>query len=760
MTMLHSPEKQIHIIKRDGRTVPFNAVRIASAIGRAMQETEAGLDEFLAVAIANKILSECKAMDGIPTVELVQDMVESNLMSSDRKDVAKQYILYRAERSRQRDLRNTTVQQIREKTSGKSIDNANANVDEHTFGGRKNEAAGILQKNIALEYNMDADVAEAHKGGLIYQHDLDHYNVGAHNCLFIDFKKLFTEGFATRNCDVRPPTSFSTACQLVAVAMQLQSQCQYGGVASAHIDTDLAPYVAMSFKRHHRDGMKYIYACNDDEIEEAYATLFDNVITIDNQALLCSYSDAYTYAKDMLEREGMQAAQALWHNLGTLESRAGAQVPFSSLNYGRDTTAEGKLVTRWFLQASIEGVGKHHTTSIFPISIFSYKKGVNAAPGDPNYREKLKSIESMSIRIFPNWCNGDWSEAHEDPNDPDTIFSTMGCRTLIGYDRNGLGYTRVGRGNNTPITIILPKLGIEYGICRGERTEPDLKGFWAALESTLQMVERAHLKRFEIMKTQSPKAAPFMYQNGTIKDADKCQDDVSEALKHGSFAFGFIGIAEMCQALFGKSHVYDREVWEFAYSVVRRINLYAQEFSERNNLNGSCYATPAENLCFTAMKKLRDQYGIIPNVTEREYLTNSHHVPVWEKVGIYEKLRIEAPFTKLCTGGTITYIECDSSLMSNHKAVEDIIDYAFQKLDIPYLAFNFPLDTCNDCGFQSEFDSTCPECGSENITQLRRVTGYLSSDYRRFNHGKQTEVCDRVRHTIDSQESYESTNCM
>lgn len=255
------------------------------------------------------------------------------------------------------------------------------------------------------------------------------------------------------------------------------------------------------------------------------------------------------------------------------------------------------------------------------------------------------------------------------------------------------------------------------------------------------------MERFNIMKRQTPKAAPFMYDNGTIKDADKCTTDVYEALKHNTFAIGFIGIAEMCQALFGASHVESKEAYDFAFKLVSRINEYAKEASERNDLNFSCYATPAENLCHTAMQKLQFQYGKIENVTSREYLTNSFHVPVWHKLGIYEKLQLEAPFTKLCTGGTITYIECDSSLMNNPKAVESIIDYAMQELDIPYLAFNFPIDTCNDCGYQGEFDAECPECGSQNITQLRRVTGYLSSDYRRFNDGKQAEVRERIKHS-------------
>lgn len=323
------------------------------------------------------------------------------------------------------------------------------------------------------------------------------------------------------------------------------------------------------------------------------------------------------------------------------------------------------------------------------------------------------------------------------------------CRTAIGYDRHGLGYQRVGRGNNIPITIILPKLGIDYGICLGKRAEPDLTGFWAAFEDTLKLVEKAHLDRWEILRRQSPKAAPFMYQNGTIMDYDKCEETVEEALKHNTFAIGYIGIAEMCQALFGKNHVYDASVHAFALKVVARISQFCKEASERNNLNFGCYAAPAESLCYTSVKKLRQMYGSIPDVTDREWLTNSHHVPVWEKVSIYDKLRIEAPFCRFPTSGCITYIECESSFMENTKAIEDIIDYAFN-LDIPYLAFNFPIDTCMDCGYQGEFDQTCPECGSNKILSLRRVTGYLSVDYRNFNLGKQKEVESRVKHTAYS----------
>lgn len=731
----------MRVLKRDKRVCEFDKTRIIMAIEKAMTDTESGVDHSLAQYIADKIERDLSQKDLID-IEEIQDRVEKGLMSSERQDVAKKYILYRAERTKHRESSSGFMKEAMEKIQGKNTQNSNANVDESSFGGRKAEASSALQKRLALE-QMPQDVADAHRAGLIYQHDMDSYNIGMHNCLFADIQHLLKEGFSTRNGDVRSPSSFSTACQLIAVIFQIQSQCQYGGVGSVHIDYDLAPYVAKSFEKYMKDGCKYIGGFDEEQIDsvQPYMKLEDESKWTSERS-----RKIFEYAYEMLTREGKQAAQGLYHNLNTLESRAGSQVPFTSINLGRDTSPEGRLVTKWLLEASIEGIGKHHVTSIFPISIFSLKKGVNMNPGDPNYDLKQLAIQSMSCRIYPNFAMGDFPEAHEDPGDIDTIFATMGCRTMIGYDRHGMGYKRVGRGNNNPITIILPKLGIEYGIALQKRDKADLAGFWQALEDTLNLVERAHLARWNILKRQSPHSAPFMYDNGSIHDADKCVDNVEPALIHNTFAIGYLGVAEMCQALFGRDHVKDAEVHAFALKVVERINRFCKEASERNNLNFSCYATPAESLCYTALKNLRAQYGVIPNVTDREWLTNSHHTPVWEKVSIFDKLRIEAPFCKFATGGCITYVECESTFMKNTRAVEDIIDYA-ANLGIPYLAFNFPIDTCMDCGYQGEFDAECPECGSQNILQLRRVTGYLSADYRRFNAGKRAEVEARVKHT-------------
>ena len=741
----------MYVIKRDGTRVLFDINKIVNAINKAMIHVDGSLYETeTAEEIADIIASEGKDM----TVEHIQDRVEEELMKSSRPDVAKAYILYRDQRTKERDRRSKLIRTVMRRTDATAVENANANVDEKSFSGREKEASSDIQKIIALDYTLSPEVANAHKGMLLYQHDMEKTNIGEHNCLFVDFNKLFTDGFVTRNGDIRPPSSYSTACQQVAVIFQCQSQVQFGGVGTVHLDRDLAPFVSKSFRKHIKNYFTDVQYYSD----ETATMLMDGFekehgeICIDNLELqsMSGYPDAYNYAMKQLEREGKQSSEALYHNLNTLESRAGSQVPFTSINFGRDTSTEGKLVQKWMLNASLAGVGKHHLTPIFPISIFQYKSGVNAEPGTPGYALKQHAIESLSKRIYPNFVNCDYSQAHEDPENPDTFFATMGCRTMLGMDIHDKEnpYNRVGRGNLVPNTMILPKLGIEYGICLGKREKADLEGFWNAFEDLLKLCEQGLLERYDVMVNQCAAAAPFMYQNGTMKDAQSCRESVYNALKHGTLAMGYLGIAETMTALFGKNHAEDAEVHQFALKIVQRINEYAKEATKRNGLNFSCYATPAEGLCHTAAKALRAQYGVIENVTDKEFITNSHHVPVWMEVGIFDKLKIEAPFCKYPTGGCITYVELDSTFVKNQKAIEQIIDYAFKELDIPYLAFNFPIDSCLDCGYQAEFNDHCPECGGTNIQQLRRVTGYLTTDYRNFNKGKQSEVEHRVKHSL------------
>lgn len=741
----------MYVIKRDGTRVLFDINKIVNAINKAMIHVDGSLYETeTAEEIADIIASEGKDM----TVEHIQDRVEEELMKSSRPDVAKAYILYRDQRTKERDRRSKLIRTVMRRTDATAVENANANVDEKSFSGREKEASSDIQKIIALDYTLSPEVANAHRGMLLYQHDMEKTNIGEHNCLFVDFNKLFTDGFVTRNGDIRPPSTYSTACQQVAVIFQCQSQVQFGGVGTVHLDRDLAPFVKKSFRKHVKNYFTDVQYYSEEKAEEIMAAFEEDngEICIDNLEMQSQYGypDAYNYAMKQLEREGKQSSEALYHNLNTLESRAGSQVPFTSINFGRDTSTEGKLVQKWMLNASLAGVGKHHLTPIFPISIFQYKSGVNAEPGTPGYALKQHAIESLSKRIYPNFVNCDYSQAHEDPENPDTFFATMGCRTMLGMDIHDAKnpYNRVGRGNLVPNTMILPKLGIEYGICLGKREKADLEGFWNAFEDLLKLCEQGLLERYDVMVNQCSAAAPFMYQNGTMKDAQSCRESVYNALRHGTLAMGYLGIAETMTALFGKNHAEDAEVHQFALKIVQRINEYAKEATKRNGLNFSCYATPAEGLCHTAAKALRAQYGVIENVTDKEFITNSHHVPVWMEVGIFDKLKIEAPFCKYPTGGCITYVELDSTFVKNQKAIEQIIDYAFKELDIPYLAFNFPIDSCLDCGFQSEFNDCCPECGGTNIQQLRRVTGYLTTDYRNFNKGKQSEVEHRVKHSL------------
>jgi ribonucleoside-triphosphate reductase len=734
----------MQVIKRDGREVEFNVNKIVDAIKLAMIRTEQGIDEELATKISESVEKiEKKNLH----VEEIQDMVEKKLMASSRKDVAKEFITYRNKRSENRHKNSELNKKIESILLCKNIQNSNANVDEYSFGGRKFESAGLLHKNFALNNLLREEVANAFLENRIYIHDFDSYDVGMSNCLFINLEKLLKEGFITRNGDVRGANSINTAMQLVAVIFQCQSQVQFGGVGSIHLDYDLAPYVAKSFLKLFSNGLFYFNKISNPKEYIIEQNLVDKIKLNNISELEKSYDEATKYALRELDKEGLQAAQALYHNLNTLESRPGSQLPFTSINFGRDTSIEGRKVSEWLLKASIDGIGKHHTTSIFPISIFQYKKGINNKPNTPNYNLKKLAIKSMCKRIYPNWVNGDFSNHKEDTNDINTFMSSMGCRTMIGYNRFDDNYNKIGRGNVSPVTINLPKIGIKHGICLNEISEPDIEGFWNELKEVLQLAVTGLVDRFYHICSQSVKSAPFMYKNGTIHDSEKAlQNGIYESMKHGTQAIGYIGIAEMCQAMFSKNHAEDENVKEFGIQVVKFFNTFAKQASEEYNLNFSAYATPAENLCKTMMDGLKKEFGIIKNVTDRDYLTNSHHVPVWQKISIFDKLKTEAPFCQYPTGGCITYVELDSSIINNENAVESIIDFAMD-MDIPYLAFNFPIDSCLDCGYQSEFNDKCPICGSENIQQLRRVTGYLTTDYRNFNAGKIAEVNDRIKHS-------------
>lgn len=663
-------------------------------------------------------------------------------MRSERRDVARAYIRYRYKKEVARNKKDDFIKAIREKLDGNNVKNQNANVDEHSFGGRTGEASSVVTKQLALDYLLSPMARKNHIDNIIYTHDLDSYYVGSHNCLSVPFDDLLANGFNTRQADVRPAGSINTAFQLIAVIFQIQSLCQFGGVSATHLDWTMVPYVRKSFYKHWKDGMRYI-----EKVDPCgKASNPENLSIADNGYL--EFEKAYKYAMDMTIRETHQAAEGLYHNLNTLQSRSGNQLPFTSINYGTCTLPEGRMVTKALLDVSIEGLGKLHKTSIFPCGIFQCMKGVNRKPGDPNYDLYRLALASTAKRLYPNYANVDWSgNAGYDINDPRTYFSTMGCRTANGWDINGFGQLKDGRGNICPVTIILPTLAMmAKEECQKEGQEEDIVSvFLALLDRKINEARIQLMERFEWICSQDPGSARFMYENNVMAGYVP-EEGIRSALKHGTLAIGQIGLAETLQILIGEDHTTEYGM-KIAKKIEKRFKDRCAEYKEKYKLNFGVYYTPAENLCYTAMTKFKEKYGIIPNVSDKEFFTNSIHVPVWKKISPFDKIDIESQLTGYSSAGCITYVELDSTVKHNIDALETIVNYAMDH-DIPYFAVNVPNDTCLECGYCDEFNDSCPECGSHNIQQLRRVTGYLTGNYKTaFNWGKQKEVEARVKHT-------------
>ena len=718
------------VIKRDGRTELFDKEKIVRAVELSFQDIENEISE-KAHLKAREIANFIANIEDDLTVEQIQDIVEEKLMASNYKNIARNFITYRYERTKVRERNSQFMKDISEKLAASNVQNQNANVDEYSFGGRMGEAKNSLMKKFALDYILSDMARENHLNNEIYIHDLDAYAVGMHNCLTIPFDKLLENGFNTRQTDVRPARSINTAFQLLAVLFQLQSLQQFGGVSASHLDWTMVPYVKISFRKHFNEGMEFIeesdLRCESDlSIEDDFYKQFPKV---------------YKYAMAKTEKELMQAVQGMYHNLNTLQSRSGNQLPFTSINYGTCTLPEGRMVIKALLEGSIEGVGKVRKTPIFPCGIFQCMKGVNRKPGDPNYDLFKLALKSTSKRLYPNYVNVDWSvNAGYDINDPKTYVSTMGCRTYNGLDINAEEgtnpQTKDGRGNICPVTIIMPTLAME--------ADRDVDKFMKLLDKKIGEAKDMLIERYNYVCSQSPKSAKFMYENGLMLGYDG--KTVESAMKHGTLALGQIGLAETLQILIGKDHTTE-EGMELAKKIEQLFKDRCAEFKKKYKLNIGVYYTPAENLCYTAMKKFKAQYGIIENVSDKDYFTNSIHVPVWVKISPFEKIDIESQLTGYSNAGCITYVELDSGVQNNLEALEELVNYAMDK-DIPYFAINVPNDTCLDCGYTDEFNNNCPMCKSDHIQQLRRVTGYLTGDYKTaFNYGKQKEVEDRYKHS-------------
>ncbi len=1103
--------------KRDGRKVQFDKEKIKIAVLKAFIDVD-GEETAYAKEKARDIANYIESLNKSMTVEEIQDQVEERLMASNRKDVARKYIIYRNNRTSIREKNTQLMKDISEKLNANNVQNQNANVDEKSFGGRVGEASDTVLKKYALDNCMSEMARNNHLDNEIYIHDLNSYAVGMHNCLSIPFDKLLAEGFNTRQTDVRPAQSVSTAFQLVAVIFQLQSLQQFGGVSATHLDWTMIPYVRKSFYKHYIDGCIYIEGKDSCWLQQnIYDYINDPECFAEEQGiesdLWKELPKVYKYAIDMTEKEVYQAVEGLYHNLNTLQSRSGNQLPFTSINYGTCIQPEGRMVTKALLEVSINGIGRLHKTSIFPCGIFQCMKGVSRKPGDPNYDLFRLALKSTAQRLYPNYANVDWSgNEGYDRNDPKTFFSTMGCvegneiitykfknnlyvesfkrmwyrlsdyfdikqqvngnnenlylevddikiydtekgfvsvkkvirntssewlnvkmshgrslictidhpfhtnrgrvradelkkndvininpsqyyeenlvfdehkawllgfilcdgcydghlsssialdteddievayiermkecfdsnievierhrgskgnykdlcsvgnvtgiidylstkyegltkarrhipnevfswnynaklsflagmidadgyinptthngsvvqigstnkelalqqmalaqslgmpcavyqnhyskknpnairyriefapsddlltfivshkkldnyvenetnycffksevnsvttisnmseysydvetesdhfevsgiyshncRTANGWDINGFGQLKDGRGNICPVTIIMPTLAkeAEEYIVNNEAfwgTKEIVDYFMQLLNQKIHEAKDMLLERFEWICSQSPDSAKFMYENGVIEGYDG--QDIRSALKHGTLAIGQLGLAETLQILIGCDHTTDKGM-ELAKQIEQLFKDRCAEFKEQYKLNFGVYYTPAENLCFTAMKKFQEKYGVIPNVSDKKFFTNSIHVPVWIKMTPTEKIDIESQLTGYSSAGCITYVELEGSVKNNLDALEAIINYAMDK-DIPYFAINVPNDMCTNCGYCDDINNECPMCGCNEIRRLRRVTGYLTGDYKSaFNSGKQQEVEMRVKH--------------
>ena len=737
--------------KRDGQIKEFDPTKIIAAVSKAAKSCKVDIPQETMTKILKYVTAKVSKLDEPINVEDIQDAIEEALMKYNLFETEICFHDYRKKREADRFKKLKITKEITQKLNAENVVNQNANLDESSFGGRKGEAESALLKQMALDYYISPKFAKNHINNRIYIHDLDSYVIGMHNCLSIPFDELLRNGFKTRQVFIRPAGSINTAYQLVAVLFQLQSLQQFGGVSATHFDWTMVPYVRKSFYKHYKDGKKWLsinkkFELSKEKIEQ----------TSINDKKVYTNKKARKYALEMVKKELNQAAEGLLHNLNSLQSRSGNQLPFSSINYGTCTLPEGRLVIRSILESSIKGVG-NGATSIFPCQIFQLMDGVNTSPKDKNYDLFELAVECTSKRLYPNYCNCDWSnDVGFNKDDPRTYPSTMGCRTWNGVDINApseaLSHLKDGRGNIAPATIILPTLAMEAKkkAEKEQKSEYIVDYFMDILEKAIGECKDELIERFNWICAQNPASAKFMYENNTFFSYgdDFKNEGIRGALKHGTLAIGQLGLAECLQILLGCDHC-DPKGMEVAKRIESLFKSKCSEYKEQYKLNFGVYYTPAESLCYTAMTKFKKKYGVIPNVSDRDYFTNSIHVPVWKEIDPIEKINIESQLTGYSSAGCITYVEIGDYAKYNLDSLKDLVLYAKSK-DIPYFALNLLLSRCTECGSDEniDFDAPCPCCGApaEKVEHLARVTGYLSTDFRHFNKGKQSETKDRFVH--------------
>ena len=732
------------VIKRDGRIVGFNDQKIQAAIRKAMLHTEKGEDEQLIVRITDYIATKGKTQ---MTVEDIQDAVEIELMKSSRKDVAQKYIAYRNQRSiaRKAKTRDVFMEIVNIRKNDVTRENANMNAD--TPAGMMMKFASESAKPFVDDYLLSEDVRNAVKHNMIHIHDKDYYPTKSLTCVQHPLDHILNDGFVAGHGSSRPAKRIETAAVLACISLETCQNEMHGGQAIPAFDFYLAPFVRSSYIEEVKTLEKLVNK-NLDHLKHAD---IDDYLEKDLENLEGD-ERLKQHAINKTVNRVHQAMEAFIHNMNTIHSRGGNQVVFSSINYGTDTSAEGRCVMRELLKSTYEGVGNGET-AIFPIQIWKKKRGVNYLPEDRNYDLYKYACKVTARRFFPNFLNLDATfNQHEkwNANDPERYkweIATMGCRTRVFENRFG-EKTSVGRGNLSFTTINIVKIAIE---CMNVKSQEDrINIFFAKLDHMLELTARQLDERFQFQKTAFAKQFPLLMTKlwkgcETLNESDTIQSVINQ----GTLGIGFIGLAECLVALTGKHHGESKESQELGLKIVTYMRDRANDFSEKYQHNYSILATPAEGLSGRFTKIDRKEFGIIPGVTDRDYYTNSNHVPVYYKCSARHKAEVEAPYHILTRGGHIFYVEIDGDATHNPEAIMGVVDM-MDKLNMGYGSVNHNRNRCMDCGYENAEPNleACPKCGSHHIDRLQRITGYLVGTTDRWNHGKLAELNDRVQHNL------------
>ena len=690
----------LYVVKRDGRKVEFNTDKIRNAIKKASNEVGESLKESEVLICIQRVIKYIEeSQKEKVSVEEVQNLVEKALVDSGHTNIEKAYSAYRRERTRIRDIKSDLMKVI--KKIGVETDRDNANVGNN-FSSKLLRIASESNKWHNL-YNMPKHLAKAHELGELYFHDLDSYNLTT-NCLHIPTGEVLSRGFNTGYGTIKAPKRIETAAELSCILLQSTQNDMFGGQSHPDFDNDMAQFIEPT----------------RNEIREELLELGIEEKRLDD------------LVEKKLRSRIHQAMQGVVYNLNTMHSRAGSQVPFSSVNLGIPNSNDAALICEIFLREYEKGLGKGEQP-IFPNIIFRVKKGVNREQDDPYYYLFKIACEVASKRMNPTFMNID-ADFNKEYYDKGYIPATMGCRTYLMKNVNGEPGCK-GRGNIAPITINLPRIGIE--------ANKDINKFFEILQNRLTLAKEALLHRYSILKKLKVKDLPFVAGQGLMRGSEDLMpdDSIEPILKQGTWAIGFIGLAETLYALIGSHNGETDEARNLGLKIIKFIREYTDKLVEETQLNWSCYATPAEGLSGKFIKKDKKIYGIIKGVTDKEYYTNSFHIPVNYNISIKDKIDIEAPYHKLCNAGHISYIELDDS--PSPEVIMEIINYAYKRTNISYIGINFHIRYCKECGTSIENNlNSCPKCNSKNIQGISRVTGYLSLD-ERFGPGKYEERLDR-----------------